>query len=113
MVWLQYLESFPPAYLRILCWVANAAPNIVDHYATLGLEKVPTISLPPHLHVSMLLQGASDTEIKKAYRRLAGRYHPDKVGDDPVALEAFHKIAEANEALVKPELRKGRPLGLC
>merc|ERR1712195_267647 len=85
----QYLESFPPAYLRILCWVANAAPNIVDHYATLGLEK-----------------GASDTEIKKAYRRLAGRYHPDKVGDDPVALEAFHKIAEANEALVKPELRK-------
>jgi len=85
----QYLESFPPAYLRVLCWVANAAPSIVDHYATLGIEK-----------------GASDAEIKKAYRRLAGRYHPDKVGDDPVALEAFHKIAEANEALVKPELRK-------
>ena len=33
-------------------------------------------------------------------------YHPDKVGDDPVALGEFHKIAEANEALLRPERRK-------
>jgi len=85
----QYLESFPTSYLRALCYFANAAPSIVDHYATLGIDK-----------------GASDAEISKAYRKLARKYHPDKVGDDPVALEAFHKIAEANEALVKPELRK-------
>jgi hypothetical protein len=84
-----YLESFPTSYLRALCWVANAAPSIVDHYATLGIAR-----------------GANDTVISKAYRKLARRYHPDKVGDDPVAIAEFHRIAEANEALIKPEQRK-------
>lgn len=85
----SYLESFPTSYLRALCWFANATPQIVDHYIALGVER-----------------GASDKEISKAYRKLARRYHPDKVGDDPVALAEFHKITQANEALVRPELRK-------
>lgn len=43
--------------------------------------------------------GASEQEIKKAYRRMANRHHPDK-GGDPVE---FHKIQQAYDALTNPQ----------
>ncbi len=53
-----------------------------DYYEILGLSK-----------------GASETEIKKAYRKLALKYHPDKNPDDASAEDKFKEAAEAYEIL--------------
>ena len=55
-----------------------------DYYKVLGLEKT-----------------ASDNDIKKAYRKLALKYHPDK-NKSPGAEEKFKEIAEAYEVLSDP-----------
>ncbi len=60
-----------------------------DYYEVLGLNK-----------------GASDDEIKKAYRKLAIKYHPDKNPDDKSAEEKFKEAAEAYEVLSSPEKRQ-------
>ena len=49
---------------------------------------------------------ASDEEIKKAYRKLARKYHPDRNPDDPVAEEKFKEISAAHDTLADPEKRK-------
>lgn len=49
---------------------------------------------------------ASDAEIKKAYKRLARKYHPDVNPGDPSAEEQFRKINTAYEILSDPEKRR-------
>jgi molecular chaperone DnaJ len=49
---------------------------------------------------------ASQDEIKKAYRKLAKKHHPDANAADPKAAERFKEISEANNVLGDPEKRK-------
>jgi len=61
----------------------------VDYYKTLGIEK-----------------NATEEDIKKAYRKLARKYHPDLNPNDKEANKKFQQINEANEVLSDAEKRK-------
>jgi curved DNA-binding protein len=61
----------------------------IDYYNILGVSK-----------------NASDSDIKKAYRKLARKYHPDLNPNDKEAERKFKEINEANEVLSNPENRK-------
>ncbi|NJD05503.1 MAG: molecular chaperone DnaJ, partial [Methylococcaceae bacterium] len=50
-------------------------------------------------------RNASDSDIKKSFRRLAMKYHPDRNTGNPDAEEKFKKIKEAYEILADPKKR--------
>ncbi|MBN2208665.1 MAG: molecular chaperone DnaJ [Candidatus Coatesbacteria bacterium] len=59
-----------------------------DYYVVLGVSR-----------------NADEAELKKAYRQLALKYHPDRCPDDPEAEECFKEASEAFEVLCNPEKR--------
>ncbi|PWZ00310.1 DnaJ-domain-containing protein [Testicularia cyperi] len=67
-----------------------------------------TADLQDSFRVLGLPSSASEAEIKKAYRKLSLRYHPDKAGKDVDPVEAanrFHRINLAYETLMDPAAR--------
>ena len=62
---------------------------------------------PSHYEVLGVVPSASVDEIKKAYRKLALRYHPDKSNNCPDSEEKFKGISKAYEILSDPEARRG------
>src|ERR1700675_3276736 len=65
------------------------ATQTKDYYAALGVKK-----------------SASSDDIRKAFRKLARKYHPDVNPGDKSAEEKFKTISEANEVLSDPKKRK-------
>src|SRR5947207_15982610 len=65
------------------------ATQTKDYYGALGVKK-----------------SASVDEIRKAFRKLARKYHPDVNPGDKSAEEKFKTISEANEVLSDPKTRK-------
>src|SRR5438128_6476564 len=61
----------------------------IDYYRVLGVDK-----------------NASTDDIKKAYRKLARKYHPDLNPNDNEAHKKFQQINEANEVLSDSDMRK-------
>jgi curved DNA-binding protein len=61
----------------------------IDYYKILGIDKK-----------------ASQDDIKKAYRKLARKYHPDLNPNDKESNKKFQEINEANEALSDPDKKK-------
>jgi len=57
-----------------------------DYYDVLGVDK-----------------GAENNDIKRAYRKLAMKYHPDRNPDDEKAAESFREVTEAYEVLADEE----------
>ena len=47
-----------------------------------------------------LRQGASEEEVKKAYKALAKKYHPDVTGNDPAAAKKMQEINSAYDAII-------------
>src|SRR2546423_13115955 len=62
----------------------------MDFYIVLGITREATLG-----------------DIKRAYRRLARRYHPDINPGDSTSAEQFRRIAEAYETLSDPDRRRG------
>lgn len=61
----------------------------MDYYKILGIDK-----------------RATEADIKKAYRKMARKYHPDVNPNDKTAEQKFKEVNEANEVLSNPENRK-------
>src|SRR5438093_9493537 len=65
-----------------------ATTNKRDYYEVLGVGR-----------------SATEEEVKRAYRNLAVKFHPDKNPDDPHAEEKFKELGEAYDVLMDPDKR--------
>src|SRR5213594_1850583 len=72
-----------------ICNQQSELCNLMDLYVLLGLER-----------------GATLADVKRAYKRLARKYHPDINPGDRMAAAQFRQIAEAYETLIDPDRRR-------
>ncbi|KAK1021651.1 DnaJ- protein scj1, partial [Friedmanniomyces endolithicus] len=75
--------------LAVLCLLPLLILAAEDYYKLLGLDR-----------------DADDRQIKKAYRTLSKKFHPDKNPNDETAQKKFVDIAEAYDVLIDADMRK-------
>lgn len=75
----------------------NAANNDISRLSRSGTSLYELLDIP---------KNSTDQEIRKKYRRLALKYHPDKNPDNPEAEEMFKKINQANAVLSDEKKRR-------
>lgn len=76
-------------YCKSLSVIISCSPMARDYYEILGVPR-----------------NSSGDEVKKAFRKLALKYHPDRNKDDPKAEEKFKEVNEAYAVISDPEKRK-------
>src|SRR3954466_5989820 len=67
-----------------------ATTNKRDYYEVLGVQRT-----------------ATEEEVKRSYRKLAVKFHPDKNPDDPQSEEKFKELGEAYDVLMNADKRGG------
>src|SRR5574340_536941 len=82
------LDISPYVAIFFICLIGDVCCMNTDYYKVLGVDKK-----------------ASNDDIKKAYRRLALKYHPDKNPGNKEAEEKFKKLSEAYAVLSDKEKR--------
>ncbi|PWW75877.1 DnaJ-domain-containing protein [Tuber magnatum] len=75
-------------------------------FKALFLLLLPMVMAQDYYKLLDIDRKASDRDIKRAYRKLSKKYHPDKNPGDETAKQKFVEIAEAYEALADPESRQ-------
>src|SRR2546423_1730641 len=68
-------------------------------------------SRPDYYKILGVAKNASEEEIKKAYRKLARQYHPDRNQGDKRAEERFKEVSQAHDVLSDPDKRKAYDRG--
>lgn len=87
--------------------VAQEAPTTTFvQEAPLGVERREPVATQDYYSTLGVSRNATEQEIKKAYRALARKLHPDVNKDDPNAEERFKEATRAYEVLSNPQLRQ-------
>ena len=66
-------------------------------------EQALKMMLEEALKILGLAEGATEADAKKAYRKLALKWHPDKNGGDPAATKRFQQISTAYRRVTDPD----------
>mgnify|MGYP000381480979 FL=1 len=83
------MPSYPTGQQKADEWKVTAMAAKRDYYEILGIDK-----------------NADDNTIKKAYRKLAKKYHPDQNAGNAQAERQFKEVTEAYSVLSDPEKKK-------
>ena len=83
------MPSYPTGQKKADGWKVTAMAAKRDYYEILGIDK-----------------NADDNTIKKAYRKLAKKYHPDQNAGNAQAERQFKEVTEAYSVLSDPEKKK-------
>ncbi|PKU41745.1 hypothetical protein llap_7955 [Limosa lapponica baueri] len=87
--------------LKMTAWTLNVFVKFRNKYSA---PSSITVMGKDYYKILGIQSGANEDEIKKAYRKMALKYHPDK-NKDPNAEEKFKEIAEAYDVLSDPKKR--------
>lgn len=93
------------------CWflvpkITTRCVGLPIHHGVASRAQLPANTFLPLGQLLGLDKSADERQIKKAYRSLSKKYHPDKNPDDESAKNKFVEVAEAYEVLSDDELRK-------
>jgi DnaJ-related protein SCJ1 len=100
---LQHAVPFASFVSAVKHPTINSSPRLLQSTVPRRIRRTVDLTATQILGVD---KGASERDIKRAYRTLSKKWHPDKNPDKPEASEKFREVAEAYEALSDSETRK-------